>query len=122
MTDNTPTNMNEEKFLSDPDEMVAFADELEHGDHTLPRQIQIDPEGVEKGLAKLVLTVIELLRQLMEKQALHRIDNGTLTDEEIERLGDTFMKLDGRMEELKVTFGIEGEELNLNLGPLGNLM
>ena len=122
MTDNIPTNMNEEKFLSDPDEMVAFADELEHGDHTLPRQIQIDPEGVEKGLAKLVLTVIELLRQLMEKQALHRIDNGTLTDEEIERLGDTFMKLDGRMEELKVTFGIEGEELNLNLGPLGNLM
>ena len=117
-----PLRLPDEKLLSDPNEMEAFADELEHSEHSLPRQINVDPEGVEKGLAKLVLTVIELLRQLMEKQALHRIDAGRLTDEEIERLGETFMKLDARMEELKITFGLEGEELNLNLGPLGDLM
>jgi CRISPR/Cas system-associated endonuclease Cas1 len=77
---------------------------------------------VERGLAKLVLTLIELLRQLMERQALRRIEAGSLSDEEIERLGQTFMKLDTRMEELQQIFGLEDEELNLNLGPLGDLM
>lgn len=122
MANNEPSLIHDEKLLSDPADIQAFAAELEHSDHSLPRQIKIDPEGVEKGLAKLVLTVIELLRQLMEKQALHRIDAGSLSEEEIERLGETFMKLDARMEELKQTFGLEGEELNLNLGPLGDLL
>ena len=85
-------------------------------------RIDTDPEKLEKGLAHLVLTVIELLRQLMERQALHRIEGGGLSDEEIERLGRTFMALSERMEELKEAFGLEDEELNLNLGPLGNLM
>jgi hypothetical protein len=69
-----------------------------------------------------VLTIIELLRQLMERQALRRIDAGSLTDEEIERLGRTFLALAERMEELKQTFGLSDEDLNLNLGPLGDLM
>ena len=81
-----------------------------------------DPRSAERGLATLVLTIVELLRQLMERQALRRIEGGTLTDEEIERLGRTFMALSERMEELKRTFGLEDEDLNLNLGPLGNLM
>lgn len=85
-------------------------------------RVNADPEQLERGLAHLVLTVIELLRQLMERQALHRIEGGSLDDEEIERLGRTFMALADRMEELKVAFGLEGEELNLNLGPLGDLM
>lgn len=89
---------------------------------SLPRRINADPENVEQGLAKLVLTVIELLRQLMERQAMHRVEAGTLSDAEIERLGVTFALLQQRMEELKVVFGLEGEELNLDLGPLGNLM
>ena len=122
MANNDTVPKHDDKLLSDPAEMQAFAAELEHGDASFPRQIKIDPEGVEKGLAKLVLTVIELLRQLMEKQALHRIDAGSLTEEEIERLGETFMLLDARMEELKLIFGLEGEELNLNLGPLGDLL
>ncbi|MGQ9926494.1 MAG: gas vesicle protein K [Chloroflexaceae bacterium] len=96
--------------------------ELEQACDTLPRRINADPEAVEQGLAKLVLTLIELLRQLMERQALRRIERGTVSDEEIERLGETFMRLERRMEELKVVFGLEGEELNLNLGPLGNLL
>jgi hypothetical protein len=85
-------------------------------------RINADPERLEQGLAHLVLTVIELLRQLMERQALHRMEGGSLTEAEIERLGRTFMALSERMEELKVAFGLEGEELNLNLGPLGDLL
>jgi hypothetical protein len=111
-----------EKLLCDPGDLEAFAAELEQADSALPKRVNADPEGVERGLAKLVLTLIELLRQLMERQALRRIEAGSLSDEEIERLGQTFMKLDARMEELKRAFGLEGEELNLNLGPLGDLM
>jgi hypothetical protein len=122
MSNNETTPMHDEKLLSDPGEMLGFANELELGNHSFPRRIEVDPEGVEKGLAQLVLTVIELLRQLMEKQALHRIDAGSLSEEEIDRLGETFMKLDARMEELKLTFGLEDEDLNLNLGPLGDLL
>jgi hypothetical protein len=69
-----------------------------------------------------VLTLIELLRQLLEHQALRRMEGGSLSDEEIERLGQTFIKLEARMGELKQTFGLEDEDLNLNLGPLGNLL
>jgi hypothetical protein len=69
-----------------------------------------------------VLTVIELLRQLMERQALRRIDGGTLSEEQIERLGQTFMELDKRMEELREQFGLTEEDLNLDLGPLGSLL
>ena len=111
----------EEKILCNPGDLQAFAAELEQAGDTLPRRINADPEGVERGLAKLVLTLIELLRQLMERQALHRIDGGSLSDEEIERLGQTFMKLDVRMEDLKQIFGLEDDDLNLNLGPLGDL-
>jgi hypothetical protein len=111
-----------QKLLCDPGDLEAFATELEQATNVLPRRINADPEGVERGLAKLVLTLIELLRQLMERQALRRIEAGSLDDEEIERLGQTFLKLGVRMEELKQTFGLEDEDLNLNLGPLGNLL
>jgi hypothetical protein len=111
-----------EKLLCDPGDLEAFAAELEQVSSPLPQRINADPEGVERGLAKLVLTLIELLRQLMERQALRRIEGGSLSDEEIERLGQTFLKLDARMDELKQVFGLEDEDLNLNLGPLGDLM
>lgn len=89
---------------------------------TSPNRVVLDPDKVERGLAQLVLTVIELLRQLMERQALHRVENGTIDDAAIERLGLAFMRLDERMEELKVTFGLSAEDLNIDLGPLGKLM
>jgi hypothetical protein len=95
---------------------------LERLEAALPRRLNADPEKLEKGLAHLVLTLVELLRELMERQALRRIETGTVNDEEIERLGRTFMALSKRMEELKQVFGLEDEELNLNLGPLGNLI
>jgi Gas vesicle protein K len=88
----------------------------------LPRRIDADPERVERGLAQLVLTLIELLRQLMERQAVRRIDYGSLTDDEVERLGLAFMRLDERMDELKREFGLEDADLNLDLGPLGRLL
>jgi hypothetical protein len=84
--------------------------------------VNADPEKLERGLAQLVLTVIELLRQLMERQALRRIDGGTLSEEQVERLGQTFMELDKRMEQLRTEFGLTEEDLNLDLGPLGRLL
>jgi len=91
-------------------------------ENALTRRINADPEGVEQGLAQLVLTIVELLRQLMERQALHRIDGGGLDDTQIERLGQTFMMLERRMQELKDEFGLEDSDLNLDLGPLGRLL
>lgn len=108
-----------------PFERELFGDSagaLERLEAAMPRRLNADPEGLEKGLAHLVLTIVELLRQLMERQALRRIEGGTVNDEEIERLGQTFMALSERIEELKRVFGLEDEELNLNLGPLGNLI
>ena len=99
-----------------------LARELDGLPDVFPRRVNADPERVEKGLAQLVLTLVELLRQLMERQALRRMEQGTLTDEQIERLGETFMKLERRMEELKAEFGLEDRDLNLNLGPLGDLL
>ena len=96
--------------------------ELDPFPDILSRRVNADPEHVEKGLAQLVLTIVELLRQLMERQALRRIEGGTLDDDEIERLGVTLMKLEQRMEELKAEFELEDEDLNLNLGPLGDLV
>ena len=110
------------KLLYGSGDLHGLAQELDRVGTALPRRVNADPEGVEKGLAQLVLTLVELLRQLMERQALRRMDQGTLTDEQIERLGQTFMKLEQRMEELKQEFGLEDRDLNLNLGPLGDLL
>jgi hypothetical protein len=92
------------------------------GGGILPARVNADPHNVEKGLAQLVLTLIELLRQLMERQAIRRMEGGSLTDEEVERLGTTFMLLQRRMGELKKSFGLEDADLNIDLGPLGKLL
>ena len=89
---------------------------------TLPSRIDATPEDVESGLAKLVLTLIEFLRQILEHQAVRRMEGGTLSDEEIEKLGLTLMRLQERMAELKEDFGLAGEDLNIDLGPLGKLI
>ncbi|MGA2483210.1 MAG: gas vesicle protein K [Candidatus Acidiferrales bacterium] len=81
-----------------------------------------DPVKVERGLAKLVLTLIELLRRLMEKQAIRKMEGGTLTERQVEGLGEAFRRLETKMGELKRVFGLQDEELNLDLGPLGALM
>ncbi|MEA2709533.1 MAG: hypothetical protein QOF78_2134 [Phycisphaerales bacterium] len=113
-----------QKILAGPapgdlDDLLRGLDRLNPG---LPSRINADPHNVERGLAQLALTIIELLRQLMERQAIRRMEAGTLTDDEIERLGQTFMRLEQRMKELKKSFGLEDKDLNLDLGPLGKLL
>jgi hypothetical protein len=103
----------------DLDDLLRGLDRINPG---LPARINADPHNVERGLAQLALTIIELLRQLMERQAIRRMEAGTLTDDEIERLGQTFMRLEQRMGELKKSFGLEDKDLNLDLGPLGKLL
>ncbi|MEU6733553.1 gas vesicle protein K [Streptomyces physcomitrii] len=86
------------------------------------RRLAADPETVERDLLKLVLTLVELLRQLMERTALHRVDKEDLTSEQEERIGLTLMLLHDRMGELCAEHGLEMEDLNLDLGPLGSLL
>ena len=87
-----------------------------------PPRISLKPDDVKNGLGKLVLTLVELLRELLERQAIRRMEAGSLTDVEVERLGTTFMQLAEQMERLKKEFGLEGEDLNIDLGPLGKLL
>jgi hypothetical protein len=88
---------------------------------TIPDRIAADSDIVENGLAKLVLSIIELVRRLLEKQALRRMDAGTLSDEEIERLGNALMKLEEKMAEMKQVFGLADDDLNWKLGPIKTL-
>jgi hypothetical protein len=111
-----------DKLLATPDDLEPFGADLHRLDDAVSRRIDADPENVERGLAQLVLTIVELLRQLMERQALRRVEAGGLDPETIERLGGTLMALEERMEELKQTFGLRDEDLNLDLGPLGRLL
>ncbi|MGW0548703.1 gas vesicle protein K [Streptomyces altiplanensis] len=85
-------------------------------------RVNTDPDTVERDLMKLVLTLVELLRQLMERQAMHRVDAGDLTEDEEERLGLTLMLLHDRMNDLCARYGLTMQDLNLDLGPLGPLL
>jgi hypothetical protein len=87
-----------------------------------PQRLETDAESVERDLFKLVLTVIELLRQLMEAQALRRVDEGDLSDEQVEGLGLGLMHLEEAMDELKGRYGLTAADLNIDLGPLGTLL
>ena len=89
---------------------------------SLPGRVALDPATIERDLARLVLTLVEFLRRVLEGQALHRMERGTLDDDEIERLGTALMRAQARVEELKVAFGLADDELNLQLGPLGRLL
>ncbi|MEM0986759.1 MAG: gas vesicle protein K [Pseudomonadota bacterium] len=106
------------------DHADAVSDALREGMEAgrLPRDIKLDPENVERDLPKLVLTLIEFLRQLMEAQAIRRMESGSLTEDEEERLGTTLMKARERLLEVAEKFGLEPEELTLDLGPLGRLV
>lgn len=86
------------------------------------QRIDLSPETVEQGLAKLVLTLIELLRQLLERQAIRRMEGGSLNEQQIEEMGQSLMKLEAKIRELTEAFGLRPEDLNLDLGPLGHLL
>ena len=88
----------------------------------LPERLEADADDIESGVAKLVLTLVEFLRQILEHQAVRRMEGGSLSDEEIERLGLALLRLQERLDEIKRVFGLEDEDLNVDLGPLGRLL
>lgn len=112
---------NHNKILLNTGSLHEFDKEIKKVKATATR-INANPGNAESGLAQLVLTLVELIRKLIEKQAINRVDGGSLTEEEIERLGETLMKLEMKMEELKEVFNLTDKDLNINLGPLGNLL
>ena len=95
---------------------------MSHEPRLLPQRLETDAESVERDLMKLVLTIVELIRQLMEKQALRRVEQGDLTDEQVEGLGMGLMRLEEAMSELKDRFGLTTRDLDIDLGPLGHLL
>jgi hypothetical protein len=114
--------MSENKILFNTGMIDGISAEIEKLSNTEESKLKLTPDNADSGLAKLVLTLVELIRKLVEKQAMRRVDGGSLTDDEIERLGETLMKLEMKMEELKKHFNLTDRDLNINLGPLGDLM
>ena len=101
--------------------ITATGENEVRGDVQTPERINADAAGPETGLARLVLTLIEVLRKVLEHQAVRRMEGGRLTDDEVERLGLALAKLNDRMGELKRVFGLSEEDLQIDLGPLGRL-
>jgi cob(I)alamin adenosyltransferase len=114
--------MNDDKILFCSGDLEEITAEIGKFNSKEESKLKLSPDNADSGLAKLVLTLVELIRKLVEKQAMRRVDGGSLTDEEIERLGETLMKLEMKMEELKKYFNLTDRDLNINLGPLGDLM
>jgi hypothetical protein len=104
------------------DDLEVLRNELQHIRGSLPSRIDVDPEGVDRGLAQLVLTLVEFIRQLLERQAVRRMEGGSLSEEEVERVGLALMKLEEKVHQLADQFGLKPSDLNINLGPLGDLL
>ncbi len=111
-----------ELVLAAPQSLSDFARVLTPSCTPREARLSLNADDVKNGLAQLVLTLVELLRELLERQAIRSMEAGSLNDEEIERLGSTFMQLAQQMEKLRIEFGLEQVDLNIDLGPLGNLL
>jgi hypothetical protein len=86
------------------------------------QRIDCSPENIEQGLARLVLSLVELLRQVLERQAIRRMEGGSLQDEQVEKMGEALMALEAKIHELAASFGLTPADLNIDLGPLGHLL
>jgi len=104
-----------------PDREALVAQLTELAEH-LPARIDVDPEAVGKDLARLVLTLVELLRRVVEHQAVRRMEDPDLSEEQIERMGTALWRLEEKMGEIREAFGLAGEDLNIDLGPLGRVL
>jgi hypothetical protein len=104
--------------MSDADELELQLNELSR---SLPDRINAEPASAGQELGRLVLTLVEVVRKVLEHQAVRRMDSGTLTPDEVERLGLALMRLSEKMSELKAAFGLKDEDLDIDLGPLGRL-
>ena len=118
----SPENPLKAEPETETSQVEEFVEQLRCVTDTLPSRINIDSQSVEQGLAKLVLTLIEFVRRLLEKQAVRRMEGGDLSPEQIEELGLALMRLEAKLEELKTQFGLADEDLNLDLGPIGRLI
>jgi hypothetical protein len=115
--------MNGELVKLQVQELEALRSELQEKIKSAPpARWNADPEEVQRALLKLVLTVVDFLRQLMERQAIRRMEAGTLAPEETEAIGTALMKLEETIGELCTRFGLDPQDLNLDLGPLGRLI
>lgn len=101
---------------------AILAGEYRRGETPSRMRLNLDPDGVKNGLGQLVLTLVKLLHELLERQAIRRIDAGSLNDGQIERLGLTLMRQAREIERLRMEFGLDEQDLNLDLGPLGRLL
>jgi hypothetical protein len=104
------------------EELDALRAEIERRTAAEVPRWNADPEDVQRSVARLLLAITEFLRKLMEKQAIRRMEAGTLTDEEVEKLGLALMRLEETLHEIAARFGLAPEDLNLDLGPLGRLI
>lgn len=109
-----------------PQEIAAAVSDLNRelravGEGAMDR-IDCSPENIEQGLARLVLSLIELLRRLLERQAIRRMEGGSLDEAKVEEMGQAVMRLEMKVHEIAAAFGLKPEDLNLELGPLGNLL
>jgi len=104
------------------EELDALRAEIERRAAAEAPRWNADPEEVQRSVARLLLALAEFLRKLMEKQAIRRMEAGTLTDEEVEKLGLSLMRLEETLHEIAARFGLAPEDLNLDLGPLGRLI
>lgn len=109
-----------------PEQIAAAVDDVQRQLDSHAREaaqrIDCSPENIEQGLAKLVLGLIELLRRLLERQAIRRMEGGSLTDQQVEEMGQALMNLEQKIRAMAGQFGLKPEDLNLELGPLGNLL
>ncbi|HET9731695.1 MAG TPA: gas vesicle protein K [Acidimicrobiales bacterium] len=112
----------EDRVLSNLWDGGPFAGAADGLARRVPGRLEADPDNADRGLAQLVLTLVDLLRRLMERQAVRRLESGGLTEDQVEALGQAFMKMEARMDELKAHFQLGDEDLNLDLGPLGDLL
>ncbi|HET9452772.1 MAG TPA: gas vesicle protein K [Gemmatimonadaceae bacterium] len=106
---------------SHEDELADLELQLNELSRSLPERINAQPDTAAQDLGRLVLTLVEVVRKVLEHQAVRRMDSGTLSPEEIERLGLSLLRLSERMNEMKTAFGLRDEDLDIDLGPLGRL-
>ena len=104
------------------EELDALRAEIERQAAAQAPRWNADPEEVQKSVARLVLALVEFLRKLMERQAIRRMEAGTLSDEEVENVGLALMRLEETLHDIAARFGLSKDELNLDLGPLGRLI
>jgi hypothetical protein len=108
--------------VSEVAELEALRRELDGATRRSPFRWNADPEDVQKSVAQLVLTLVEFIRKLLERQAIRRMEAGTLTDDQTEDVGRALMQLEATIREIAAQFGLAPEELNLDLGPVGRLI